>query len=56
MTMEELVQELESCWADRGTYIEGYGKKKYRYGLSYKGRTPKEVMDELREVFTRENK
>ena len=49
--VEDLVQELDSCWADRGTYVEGYGKKKYRYGLSYRGKTLKEVMDELEEAL-----
>ena len=45
--INDLVQELDSCWAERGSEIEGYGKKRYRFGISYKGRAFGAVLEEL---------
>lgn len=45
--INDLLQELDSCWAVRGTYVEGYGKKKYRHGRSYKGRCVGAILEEL---------
>lgn len=46
--IDDLIQELDSCWAERGSEIEGYGKKKYRFGLSFKGRALGVVIQDLK--------
>ena len=52
--LDDLAFELETCFSDRGTLIED-GKrtfhKKYRIGLSYKGRHIREVTDEMEKLL-----